>query len=115
MALTAFITTRDGIQHPNVHALIYPVEIRTLPGDYLLRITVHAWHDKTAHDGHYNELEGFPMPVQLQGEAAEAAIINGLSSLPFSDPPDSSAIKEAFVAALENVVVTQDSRFAAGD
>lgn len=110
MAMTAMIETSDGVTHPNAFALVYPLTLQTLTGDAQLRMTVHCWHSVDSRSAGKAELDGFPTEIQLDGDAALAAIVGGLGSMSAiswgSDPVANALVAEsAIIAALENTVV----------
>ena len=116
MALTASITTSDGVTHTNAHALVYPLQIQTVAGDQEIRLTLHCWHDEAAKTAGRGELEGYPTEVRLNGEAAMAAIVAGmapLAEIAWTGNPlaDAALAEAAIIGAMESVVMAERPEF----
>ena len=116
MALTANITTPDGVEHPNAYGLIYPMQITALDTEMRIDAGIHCWHDQAAKVAGRSELAGYPQPISLSGEAAQIALVTGLAPLAaiewVADPVVNAGLAEAaIIAAMEAVVIGQFPMF----
>lgn len=69
MALTGTFTTPDGVEHTNVFAQVYPLEMQTIPGDEWARFSVHVWHSEAAKNAGAGELQLSLRQLSINGEA----------------------------------------------
>jgi hypothetical protein len=116
MSLVANITTQDGVNHPLAYGLVYPLSIVSLEDRMEIRADIHCWHSQEAFNNNSAELSGFPATVSWSGMDAGQKLIetlSGLTSIQWGDDPLVNAIsaKDAIVLALENAVVSIDTRF----
>jgi len=116
MALTAVITTDDGVEHTNAYAEVYPLTIQTVTGDMSLSMQLHCWHDLAAKAAGRGELAGYPQPISLNGSAAEVAIVTGmapLADIEWTEDPivNAGLAQAAIIAAMEDVVIGQFPMF----
>lgn len=117
MAMTASITTPDGVTHAEAFAKVYPLTVQVLPGDEKASVTLHCWHSESAFTAGASELSGYPVDIQFIGEAAQQRIMQAVVALgavtPTGDPAiDGPAVTEAVIAALENIVIAERPEFA---
>ena len=116
MALTANITTPDGVDHPEAYGLIYPMQITALDTEMSIRADIHCWHNQAAREAGKAELSGFPASVSWSGAEAGVKLVEtlaGLAGITWGADPVANATlaQESIVAALEAAVVSVDTRF----
>ena len=116
MAMTASITTPDGVEHSAAFAKVYPLTLQVLPGDERFPATLHCWHSAASFAANAAELSGYPQDITLSGAAAQQSIMDMmLSVLPITltgDPEvDGPATIEAVIAALEEAVIALRPEF----
>lgn len=117
MAMTASITTPDGVTHAEAFAKVYPVTVQVLPGDEKASVTLHCWHSEAAFNSGASELSGYPVDISFVGAAAQQRIMQAGVALgsvtPTGNPAiDGAAFTEAVIAALENIVIAERPEFA---
>ena len=116
MALTANITTPDGVEHPSVFGMVYPVTMQTIEGDTHVIIGLHAWHNEAAKLAGKSELAGYPDTITIKDGDALAAIGSGvfaMTALEFTGDPETDlpVALDAVVKAIENAVIAQRPEF----
>jgi hypothetical protein len=116
MALTANITTPDGVEHPEAYGLIYPMQITALDTEMSIRADIHCWHNEAARESGKAELNGFPASVSWSGDDAGVKLVEtlaGLAGVQWGADPVANAMiaQQSIVAALETAVVSVDTRF----
>lgn len=116
MALTASITTADGVVHDSAYALVYPLTLQTLTGDSQVKMTLHCWHSQSSKENQYSELSGYPTEISFHGEAALEAIVNGLSAMAdieWTENPEQNALlaEAAIIEAIEDAIIGQRPEF----
>lgn len=116
MALTANITTPDGGEHPEAFASVYPVTLQTVPNDFRVNLTLHCWHSQAAKEAGMSELAGYPQPISLEGEQAQAAIVAGmapLAAVKWTDSPiiNAGLAEATIIGAVEDIVIEQFPMF----
>jgi hypothetical protein len=116
MPLTTSITTPDGALHAQAHAIVFPLLIQTLPGQTLIEIGLHCWHDEAAMAAGMSELSGYPETIELLGSDAELALgaaMGALAQLAWSGNPetDTPLAIGAIVTHIEDVVIAHRPQF----
>lgn len=112
MALTGTVITSDGVEHTNVFAQVYPLEIQTIPGNEWVRFSVHVWHSEASKNSGASEL---PLSLYNLGISGEAMLIKlvamgqAFSAVEWSADPVVAAeqAQNVIIQAIEDAAIEQ--------